>query len=509
MRHVSRTHRVALDWLFDRINLDPMVQIKYVDTKHQLADILTKGNFTRDEWNSLLHLFNISHFGLLCCSQNFSLTSSTKTMAKRMQGQAGSWQSQSRRRWTWLSLSRQVLRLCRIQLRRKARGYSKHPVEQIGQVQGNMTQKKTQWRRSVEFTGMAKRCSSGCRYEETRRDRRRPGTRELSWRFTKYEETRRFRKLRNRRRWRNLAAQSPKINKLRAAHGEGFLDRARRIKWRTSMWTQVYGYIHVCHTSSCSSSWLRLHRKFAIFQESTQEIFETVISSDWEVDHGSDRKILDWPRLTGSSLLCWQTELFSLQLQKPTSFLSQCYVWEVSVLNQSKHGKARSNGFWKHVISKIWIGSDNFPRIHCVGNSWRDPQDDDWIKVWTWPVRRKDHLHVNVQRHWLLCILDIGVMKSGRASWQEEEETRTYFSIVVIIHEKFFTSELFKVIQDAILLISFITGQCLDSGRFLQVHLSRWMCNQFTCHHQFRIDTRRSKFEQKTDSILSAYESFG
>ena len=23
MRHVPRTHRVALDWLFDRINLDP------------------------------------------------------------------------------------------------------------------------------------------------------------------------------------------------------------------------------------------------------------------------------------------------------------------------------------------------------------------------------------------------------------------------------------------------------------------------------------------------------
>ena len=28
---------------------------------HQLADILTKGNFARDEWNNLLHLFNISH----------------------------------------------------------------------------------------------------------------------------------------------------------------------------------------------------------------------------------------------------------------------------------------------------------------------------------------------------------------------------------------------------------------------------------------------------------------
>ena len=56
---------------------------------------------------------------------------------------------------------------------------------------------------------------------------------------------------------------------------------------------------------------------------------------------------------------------------------------------------------------------------------------------------------------------------------------------------------------------SFITGQCIDTGRFLQVHLSRWMCNQFTFHHQFRIDTGRSKFEQTTDSILSACGSYG
>ena len=45
MRHVSRTHRVALDWLLDRINLDSKIQIKYIDTKNQLADISTKGNF--------------------------------------------------------------------------------------------------------------------------------------------------------------------------------------------------------------------------------------------------------------------------------------------------------------------------------------------------------------------------------------------------------------------------------------------------------------------------------
>ena len=87
MRHVSRIHRVSLHWLFDRINLDPKIQIRYIDTRHQVADLLTKGHFTHDEWNNLLYLFNISHFSSLCCAKNFSLISCTKRMAKRMQEQ--------------------------------------------------------------------------------------------------------------------------------------------------------------------------------------------------------------------------------------------------------------------------------------------------------------------------------------------------------------------------------------------------------------------------------------
>ena len=80
MRHVSRTHRVALDWLFDRINLDSKIQIKYIDTKNQLADILTKGNFTRDEGNHLLNWFNIIHFSSTAC---------TAAMSKRAQQGSG------------------------------------------------------------------------------------------------------------------------------------------------------------------------------------------------------------------------------------------------------------------------------------------------------------------------------------------------------------------------------------------------------------------------------------
>ena len=55
-----------LDWLFDQINLDPKIQIKYM---------LTKGNFTRDEWNHLL------------CKNNchFSHADGSAVMSKRTQ----------------------------------------------------------------------------------------------------------------------------------------------------------------------------------------------------------------------------------------------------------------------------------------------------------------------------------------------------------------------------------------------------------------------------------------
>ena len=79
MRHVSRTHRVALGCLTELI-WTPKIQIKYVNTKHPLADMLTKGNFTRDEWNSLLCLFNISHF---------SSTDCTEVMSKRTEKDSG------------------------------------------------------------------------------------------------------------------------------------------------------------------------------------------------------------------------------------------------------------------------------------------------------------------------------------------------------------------------------------------------------------------------------------
>ena len=54
LRHVPRTHRIDLDWLFDRLNEDPGVRMSHIGTKLQQADMLTKGMFTEQQFNSLV-----------------------------------------------------------------------------------------------------------------------------------------------------------------------------------------------------------------------------------------------------------------------------------------------------------------------------------------------------------------------------------------------------------------------------------------------------------------------
>ena len=84
MRHVSRTQRVELDRLFDRMNLDPKIHIKYVDTTNQLADLLTEGRFTRDEWCHLLCFVDVMDLSTISRSHFRSVEKAT-TMSKRTQ----------------------------------------------------------------------------------------------------------------------------------------------------------------------------------------------------------------------------------------------------------------------------------------------------------------------------------------------------------------------------------------------------------------------------------------
>ena len=49
MVHDGRVHRVNLDWLFERFQEDPEISIRFVGTKQQVADFLTKGHFASEQ----------------------------------------------------------------------------------------------------------------------------------------------------------------------------------------------------------------------------------------------------------------------------------------------------------------------------------------------------------------------------------------------------------------------------------------------------------------------------
>ena len=77
MRHVSRTHRVALDWLFDRINLERKIQVKYVDTtKPTRRHSDQRKSFSKNEWKHFLCLVYTMSFSMYSGShfKSFSLS---------------------------------------------------------------------------------------------------------------------------------------------------------------------------------------------------------------------------------------------------------------------------------------------------------------------------------------------------------------------------------------------------------------------------------------------------
>ena len=68
-------------------------------------------------------------------------------------------------------------------------------------------------------------------------------------------------------------------------------------------------------------------------------------------------------------------------------------------------GRAKLNGIRKTITSRIWIESTACRRSSSGTYSqeslrW-DSKSNDRPTVWTWALHRQDHLHVNVQRHWM------------------------------------------------------------------------------------------------------------
>ena len=108
-----------------------------------------------------------------------------------------------------------------------------------------------------------------------------------------------------------------------------------------------------------------------------------------------------------------------------------------------------------------------------------------------------------------LSTLNIGLMKCGRAKWQGAEATRKDFNIVLIHQDKiFFYLRALQGHSGRNPIDPTLQDSCVNSGQFLRAHSSCWMCNQFTLHHKFMIDSGRTKFKQgETYGLLYGCES--
>ena len=82
MKHVSRTHRVALDSLFDPINLDPLIQVRCVDPRSPLAEIMPEGHGDNDRWDRLLRLSFIMDVPVFSCSIFYLALTKTSELTK-------------------------------------------------------------------------------------------------------------------------------------------------------------------------------------------------------------------------------------------------------------------------------------------------------------------------------------------------------------------------------------------------------------------------------------------
>ena len=58
LRHLPRTHRIDLHWLFE-VCSHPRVEMRYVNTKQQAADLMTKSLNNTEVWHHLLELAQI------------------------------------------------------------------------------------------------------------------------------------------------------------------------------------------------------------------------------------------------------------------------------------------------------------------------------------------------------------------------------------------------------------------------------------------------------------------
>ena len=58
-RHTNITQKIDLDCIYERFPTEPGLRIFYMNTKFQIAHILTKGSFISEQWQKLCSFANV------------------------------------------------------------------------------------------------------------------------------------------------------------------------------------------------------------------------------------------------------------------------------------------------------------------------------------------------------------------------------------------------------------------------------------------------------------------
>ena len=155
-----------------------------------------------------------------------------------------------------------------------------------------------------------------------------------------------------------------------------------KVSSRSSSLSSLFGRIHDLPTinswsqGNCHSKWLK--------------------SWSW-----IRQKSVVWPRVSTNSLRRDQRLNYVEITNAKTYVFSESVLCLRGISDQPVEARNNKlNGFWKHVISKIWIesmesrwsSSEEYSEDPLHWASSKRFKKSDWSTLWTWAVRRNDHL---------------------------------------------------------------------------------------------------------------------
>ena len=343
--------------------------------------MLTKGNFTRDEWNNLLHLFNISHFSSTCCTwaaphwrRGFKIRKKKKELCP----------SRDQQLWICLLLMRQVPPPHRVRLHLKVAGCRQlrgNPVARWVLNQAHSTQRRRLQCDSRMHTLAGWWKSSG----ETRRIKKIPTILRLEPGTTKRNLLPKIIKLgRTSLHTEPVLQMTRKVRRIRKPRGTTISThrRTHRTFWKPCFWWSgrsmenhlailrkiwtwvwLFGECSWIPLFDSSSSRNRLWHAFEICKELSQEKNGTAFQGN--------RKATAISLKVGIDKHICTVELFNIPLPKSMCSPTLCSAWgkwETVMLDpeRSKFNGIRTTIFLR-IESNWWTTWKIFPGFTTVG----------------------------------------------------------------------------------------------------------------------------------------------